>query len=102
MCTVQDYLVLFQAQIGATPSTVSQAVSETKGLTAYQSYVDQLLQPLFIAEVKNQFHAWTEISSDTFILDVINNCHIELDQVPATNINRILPPSPFFRRTPGH
>jgi hypothetical protein len=41
--------------------------------------------------LKDCVHAWTEITSDPFILDAVNHCHLEFDSLPESNVSNIRP-----------
>ena len=40
-------------------------------------------------------HEWAKITSDSFILNAVSNCHIEFDHEPDQQINRTRPHSSF-------
>ena len=46
-------------------------------------------QPPFSAgSLKQCVHAWTEITSDPFILDAVTHCYIGFDVLPDSDINK--------------
>ncbi|CAB4009624.1 Poly P3 [Paramuricea clavata] len=49
-------------------------------------------QPPFKAGgLKDCVHAWTEITSDPFILDAVTHCHLEFDSLPESNVSNTRP-----------
>ena len=41
--------------------------------------------------MKDCVHAWTEITSDPFILDAVTHCHLEFDSLPESNVSNTRP-----------
>ncbi|CAB3991522.1 Hypothetical predicted protein [Paramuricea clavata] len=49
-------------------------------------------QPPFKAGgLKDCVHAWTEITSDPFILDAVTHCHLEFDSLPESYVSNTRP-----------
>ena len=63
----------------------------------YQSCVNIVSnQPAFIAGgIQKHIHAWTEITTNPFVLDAAANCHIDFNHVRAEDISNTRPPRTF-------
>ncbi len=47
--------------------------------------------PFRAGGLKDCVHAWTEITSDPFVLDTVAHCHLEFDSLPESGISSSRP-----------
>ncbi|CAB4027812.1 Hypothetical predicted protein [Paramuricea clavata] len=66
----------------------NQTSGRGRGSKSYSSFLGP---PFKAGGLKDCVHAWTEITSDLFILDAVTHCHLEFDSLPESNVSNTRP-----------